>query len=78
MEIDELIDEILEDCYTATRLNILSGISSEQDWTSGGKVHNWKNYVPDYCKTRWPLLCQEARAMIFGMAYHQAEAENWD
>jgi len=48
------------------------------DWSEGGSVYNWRNYVPQTLKDHWPKLHREARAICIMMANNQAVQEDWD
>ena len=41
------------------------------------KCHNWENYVDQFYKKSWKKLSKETRLVIFGMAYLQADSEEW-
>lgn len=43
-----------------------------------GRVHNWRNYVPDAVKSRWPDLSEDAKLITYIIAEVQANREDWD
>ena len=47
-------------------------------WGDGGRVHNWRNYVPPRLKKIWHHLSMEAKVVIYIMADEQASDEVWD
>ena len=47
-------------------------------WEKGGKVHDWRNYIPDDIRRLWPRLSQDARVVAVVIADMQAEKEEWD
>lgn len=48
------------------------------DFESGGRVHNWGNYVPQAIRDRWQDLSTEARFLIVCVAEQAANKEEWD
>jgi len=50
----------------------------EIDWDLGGRVHNWRNHVPDSVQIMWPELSREARIVAFICADASSDAEIWD
>lgn len=48
------------------------------DWTSGGRVHNWRNHVGQRTKTIWHTLTPEQRVAIAEDAADEAGAEEWE
>jgi hypothetical protein len=45
---------------------------------SGGRVHNWRRYVPDVLRENWASLQIETRIAIILMAEAQSDGEEWD
>jgi hypothetical protein len=50
----------------------------EPDWNSGGRVHNWKNYVGEATMAIWPTLTHEQRYAIYADYDRMASCEDWD
>lgn len=50
----------------------------EPDWNEGGKVHNWRTYIPEALQRRWLSLSEETRTVAAAMAQEQAGREEWD
>jgi hypothetical protein len=48
------------------------------DLTAGGRVHNWRNYLPTILCERWLFLSPGERAIAFVMAEAQSDRENWE
>lgn len=48
------------------------------NFQEGGKVHNWRNYVPFELQSAWEELTLRERQIIFVMACEQADKEEWD
>lgn len=48
------------------------------DWSSGGRVHNWRRYVPQALRSGWLFLSPTERAIVKIMADAQADNEEWD
>lgn len=47
-------------------------------WGDRGRVHDWRNYVPDAIRDNWDSLSEETRLVVYCMAEQQASAEEWD
>lgn len=43
-----------------------------------GRVHDWRNHVPDMVKGAWESLSMETRFVVYAMAKEQANNEEWD
>ncbi len=43
-----------------------------------GRVHDWRNHVPEGLEQIWPRLNRETRAAVFVMASALADREEWD
>lgn len=54
-----------------------SGLRQE-DFKSIGRVHDWRNYVPDAFISTWQDLSDRERAIIYLMAQDQSNAEEWE
>ena len=48
------------------------------DWEVGGKVHNWKNYIPEEFRLIWSELSVDARSMAYYFAEKIASTEEWE
>lgn len=62
-------------------LNLSKHILDEIDnpaWASGGRIHNWKNYVDSDFQSGWHLLTDRERLIIAYLAECQADREEWD
>jgi hypothetical protein len=47
-------------------------------WDNIGRVHDWRNYIPDGLAARWDELSVEGRMIAACMAQEQANREEWD
>jgi hypothetical protein len=47
-------------------------------WDEAGRVHDWRNYIPDVVKVIWDHLSVETRLMAAYMAEVQANREEWE
>ena len=47
-------------------------------WDEAGRVHDWRNHVPEEIKILWDALTWEAREVAFFMACQEADMEVWD
>jgi hypothetical protein len=57
----------------------VSAVSEDNvDWGGGGRVHNWRNHVPDALQIMWPELSIQARIVAYLCAAASADAEDWD
>ncbi len=48
------------------------------EFAKAGKVHDWRNYVPDDWQLNWDKFTHRERNLIAVMAEIQAENEEWD
>jgi hypothetical protein len=48
------------------------------DWNEGGRVHNWRRYVPDDIREAWGDLTPKERDLVMIMAEYAAAQEEWD
>lgn len=48
------------------------------DWQSGGRVHEWKNYISEELQAMWVTFTDAQRAAIARSAQINASAEDWD
>lgn len=70
---DELIKAV--ECVDKDTFQMILDFPNFED---DGRVHNWRNYIPEYVKAAWSKLSLETRAVAYVMAYTRAEAEEWD
>lgn len=47
-------------------------------WESGGRVHNWKNYVPDDLKDIWHKFSKEQLIVLVETFDTIASNEEWE
>lgn len=62
-------------------LNLPTYITDElenPDWKTGGRVHNWKNYVDSDFQGVWQQLTFREKQIIVYFADIQAGKEEWD
>ncbi len=57
--------------------NILNELDNP-GWNSGGRIHNWKNYVDKEIQIIWPMLTKNERIIIAFYALEKADNEDWD
>lgn len=50
----------------------------DPQFDNSGKVHDWRNYVPDHLKTHWHELSEETRRAIIACCDNAACSEEWD
>lgn len=50
----------------------------DPQFESGGRVHNWRRYVPNVFKEKWRSLQIETRVAIILMAVAQSDSEEWE
>jgi len=48
------------------------------DFSKVGRVHDWRNYVPDKLKEDWKDLTERERKLVFIIAVEGASREDWD
>lgn len=48
------------------------------DWDSGGKVHNWKNYVSQGSRDLWYTLSDECKLELAKSFQNIADNEEWE
>lgn len=48
------------------------------DWESGGRVHNWKNYISEELRSIWGTFSQMQRIIIAENALALADNEDWE
>lgn len=58
--------------------DVLSVEVEEPEWDEGGRIHNWRNYVPEEIQSHWKKLSLETKLVVFRMAHIQAQNEEWE
>ncbi len=48
------------------------------NWADGGRIHNWRTYVPTKLRKVWHHLGIETKVVIYIMAEDRANEEVWD
>jgi hypothetical protein len=48
------------------------------EFEKAGRVHDWRNYVPEEFQDAWPHLTEREKKIIVIMAQSQADREEWD
>lgn len=48
------------------------------DFEHAGRVHDWRNHVPEWIPKSWSSLSTETRIVIYLMADYAAGEEAWD
>ncbi len=73
------MEDIFEFRYADTGLTMPEDSYFDNvDFKSGGRVHNWKKYVPDNFESNWDNLSLREKKIIYFMAELQANREEWD
>ena len=49
----------------------------DPDWTAGGRVHNWRNYIGTDLRAAWPQLSDDLKRVVAENAQTLADAEEW-
>ena len=75
---DKTIDELINQCEDECVIQHIRQHIVNPEFEKAGKVHDWRNYVPDLLMQDWEKLLYETRALVVIMAAYQADAENWD
>lgn len=55
----------------------LAGLD-DPEWSEAGKVHDWRNHVPEEVRELWETLDFAGRYCVALMAIKHADNENWD
>jgi hypothetical protein len=63
---------------TLEEMRALGESLRDVDWEGAGRVHDWRNYVPDEVRALWRGLASEARGVAHIIAQDAADAEEWD
>lgn len=75
--VERLIDLELERRPFPTRPEILNRLENPS-WDASGRVHDWRNHVPQNLVNVWADLSIETRAAIYFIASEAASEEKWD
>jgi hypothetical protein len=51
---------------------------SEPQFEQAGRVHDWRNYVPESVQARWGELCSLGKLAVYACAEQAASREDWD
>ena len=51
---------------------------ADPEWHKPGKVHDWRNHVPEEVQRIWRTFTPEQRVAIVNWADGLASAEEWD
>lgn len=73
---DSLLDQLIE--HLDQEAMDWRSVLENPEWEQSGRVHDWRNYVPEYIRESWPDLCLDARACCFLIACAAANNEVWD
>lgn len=63
--------------YDAIAEDLPSGWENPS-WDDRGKVHDWRNYIPEPVMKRWRELSCETKMVAACMAEVQAKREEWE
>lgn len=82
-ESDALLDEIYHGAIGDPDVTIPMPFKAkapldEPHFEKEDRIHNWRNYVPEYLKALWSKLSLDQRLIIYVMAERQASKEEWD
>ncbi len=47
-------------------------------WNRAGRVHDWRNHVPEHIRAIWDTFTEEQRFALVKWADECASAEEWD
>lgn len=56
----------------------LAARQDDPHWDEAGKVHDWRNHVPESVRSMWRDLDYRGRCAVALMAMEAADAEEWD
>ena len=48
------------------------------NWDAAGRVHDWRNHVPDAVRAIWSTFSQAQRVALYCWAQDLAADEDWD
>lgn len=52
--------------------------ADDPQWHLAGKVHDWRNHVPEHIQVLWPTFTQTQRHALTAWAEELASREHWD
>lgn len=58
--------------------NINNSILEDPKFEETGKVHDWRNYIPDEFIEEWEQLTLREKQIIYILAEKQASNEEWE
>jgi hypothetical protein len=58
--------------------DILLADLENPEFDNAGRVHDWRNHVPDEVKEQWGQQSTDAKKVAYLKAYNEAEREEWD
>lgn len=70
---DDLQSKIDSELHEIKPLNLFN-----PDFENAGRVHDWRNHVPEYLITHWCELTAREREIIACIAQEKANNEHWD
>ena len=47
-------------------------------WEQAGKVHDWRNHVPEFVQEMWETFPDEIKFLLYRWADDLAGREHWD
>lgn len=48
------------------------------EWGKAGKVHDWRNHVPEVIRNNWLAFSEDQRRLLFQWADDLAGQEQWE
>jgi len=48
------------------------------EWGKAGKIHDWRNHVPDHIRAIWGTFSDEHKLALAAWADGLADQEEWD
>lgn len=48
------------------------------EWEKAGKVHDWRNHVPDAVQMAWDTFTDDQKLLLYKWADDLASAEEWE
>jgi len=74
----------MADTYLDRLLDSVGGISgyegtlTDPQWERAGKVHDWRNHIPETVRNVWDAMSLDARVVSYVFAREAAQSEEWD
>jgi hypothetical protein len=59
-------------------VHVLQDELDNPEFENAGRVHDWRNHVPEEVKEQWDQLSVDAKRVAYLTAYNEAEREEWD